>query len=43
MSFDNTMIEAAKSLKASTTSILLDIVIPLMKPAIAVCFLFELY
>lgn len=38
-SFDNTMIESAKSLKATTTSILLDIVIPLMKPAIAVCFL----
>lgn len=38
-SFDNTMIEAAKSLKANTTSILLDIIIPLMKPAIAVCFL----
>src|SRR5690606_10847033 len=38
-SFDHTMIEAAKSLKASTTSILLDVVIPLMKPAIAVCFL----
>lgn len=38
-SFDNTMIESAKSLKANTTSILLDIVIPLMKPAIAVCFL----
>lgn len=37
--FDKTMIEAAKSLKGSTTSILLDIVIPLMKPAIAVCFL----
>ena len=34
-----TMIEAAKSLKGSTTSILRDIVIPLMKPAIAVCFL----
>src|SRR5690606_35295234 len=29
----------AKSLKATTTSILLDIIIPLMKPAIAVCFL----
>ena len=38
-SFDNTMIEAAKSLKANTTSILIDIIIPLMKPAIAVCFL----
>lgn len=38
-SFDNTMIESAKSLKANTTSILLDIIIPLMKPAIAVCFL----
>lgn len=38
-SFDNTMIESAKSLKAGTTSILLDIIIPLMKPAIAVCFL----
>lgn len=37
--FDKTMIEAAKSLKGSTTNILLDIVIPLMKPAIAVCFL----
>lgn len=37
--FDKTMIEAAKSLKGNTTSILLDIVIPLMKPAIAVCFL----
>lgn len=38
-SFDNTMIESAKSLKANTTSILLDIIIPIMKPAIAVCFL----
>lgn len=38
-SFDNTMIESAKSLKANTTSILLDIIIPLMKPAIAVCYL----
>ena len=38
-SFDHTMIESAKSLKATTTSILLDIIIPLMKPAIAVCFL----
>lgn len=38
-SFDNTMIEAAKSLKASTTSILIDIIIPLMKQAIAVVFL----
>lgn len=38
-SFDNTMIESAKSLKATTTSILIDIIIPLMKPAIAVCFL----
>lgn len=38
-SFDNTMIESAKSLKANTTSILIDIIIPLMKPAIAVCFL----
>lgn len=38
-SFDNTMIESAKSLKADTTSILLDIIIPVMKPAIAVCFL----
>lgn len=37
--FDNTMIESAKSLKAKTTNILLDIVIPLMKPAIAVCYL----
>lgn len=38
-SFDYTVIESAKSLKATTTSILVDIVIPLMKPAIAVCFL----
>lgn len=38
-SFDNTMIESAKSLRANTTSILLDIIIPLIKPAIAVCFL----
>ncbi len=38
-SFDKTMIESAKSLKANTTSILLDIVVPLMKPAIAVSFL----
>ena len=38
-SFDNIMIESAKSLKANTTSILIDIIIPLMKPAIAVCFL----
>lgn len=38
-SFDNTMIESAKSLKAGTSSILLDIIIPVMKPAIAVCFL----
>lgn len=38
-SFDNTMIESAKSLKANTSSILIDIIIPLMKPAIAVCFL----
>lgn len=37
--FDKTMIEAAKSLKATTTNILLEIVIPLMRPAIAVCFL----
>lgn len=38
-SFDRTMIEAAKSLKATTSSIIKDIVIPLMKPAIAVVFL----
>lgn len=37
--FDNTMIESARSLKADTTSILLDIIIPVMKPAIAVSFL----
>ena len=38
-SFDNTMIESARSLKGTTTSIVLDIIIPVMKPAIAVCFL----
>lgn len=38
-SFDNTMIESARSLKADTTSILLDIIIPIMKPAIAVSYL----
>ncbi|MCK9443162.1 MAG: iron ABC transporter permease [Tissierellaceae bacterium] len=37
--FDNTMIESARSLKANTTSILLDIVIPIIRPAIAVSFL----
>ncbi|MGN9166349.1 ABC transporter permease [Tissierellaceae bacterium HCP3S3_D8] len=37
--FDNTMIESARSLKADTTSILLDIIIPIMKPAIAVSYL----
>lgn len=38
-SFDKTMIESAKSLRANTTTIILDIIIPLIKPAIAVCFL----
>lgn len=37
--FDQTMIESAKSLKADTTSIVLDIILPLLKPAIAVAFL----
>lgn len=38
-SFDRTMIEAAKSLKATSSRIVFDIIIPLMKPAIAVSFL----
>lgn len=38
-SFDHTMIESAKSLKADTTSIVIDIILPLLKPAIAVSFL----
>lgn len=38
-SFDRTIIEVAKSLKATTTKIIIDIIIPLIKPAIAVCFL----
>ncbi len=37
--FDRTMLEAAKSLGASTTAILLDIVLPLIRPAIFVSFL----
>ena len=37
--FDSTMIEAGKSLKAKTSNILVDIIIPLMKPGIAVSFL----
>lgn len=37
--FDHTMIDSAKSLKATATRILIDIIIPLMKPALAVCFL----
>lgn len=38
-SFDKTMIQSAKSLGAKTTNVLIDIVIPLMRPAILVCFL----
>lgn len=40
--FDRTMIEAAKSLRATTTSIVLEIILPLMKPALAVSFLLSL-
>lgn len=36
---DKTMIESARSLKATTTSIILDIIVPLIRPAIAVAFL----
>lgn len=38
-SFDGTMIEAARSLGAKTSSILVDIVLPLIRPAILVSFL----
>lgn len=38
-SFDGTMIEAAKSLGARTSAIIIDIIIPLIRPAIFVSFL----